>query len=393
MDRLNAQKAQLEKAFAQEKDEAQKQNLKTGIASLESQISALTAQRDSCTDQWENQCDTVLDLKDELAAEKLRQQAKKNEASRQEADRRQTLARAQEDYENVVGKNERLVSEAEQKWKESKCTLQAFVQGEDEEPQDTSAAENAKKAVTTAQKQQKQQNKEAKRALADAAEIEAKDNSAEINAVTITQKQQQLATLQKVKASRGKVKAQMSGVVSSVQLTVGEKTTDTAAFLLADTSGGLRFTTQVSREDAVYVDSGDTVALKAGDRTWEDMTVLSTETEEDHTVKVTVYVPKKTISLGANASMELYKTSEEYSVTLPITAIHSEKDKYFVYTMEKADTVLGGAYVAKKTNVTIAEKNGEYAAIKDGDLSSGDAVIVDSDAILSAGENVRLQES
>lgn len=53
MDRLNAQKAQLEKAFAQEKDEAQKQNLKTGIASLESQISALTAQRDSCTDQWE----------------------------------------------------------------------------------------------------------------------------------------------------------------------------------------------------------------------------------------------------------------------------------------------------------------------------------------------------
>lgn len=393
MDRLNAQKAQLEKAFAQEKDEAQKQNLKTGIASLESQISALTAQRDSCTDQWENQCDTVLDLKDELAAEKLRQQAKKNEASRQEADRRQTLARAQEDYENVVGKNERLVSEAEQKWKESKCTLQAFVQGEDEEPQDTSAAENAKKAVKTAQKQQKQQNKEAKRALADAAETEVKDNSAKINAVTIAQKQQQLATLQNLKASGGKVKAQMSGVVSSVQLTVGEKTTDTAAFLLADTSGGLRFTTQVSREDAVYVDTGDTVVLKAGDQTWEDMTVLSTETEEDHTVKVTVYVPKKTISLGANVRMELCKTSEEYSVTLPITAIHSEKDKYFVYTMEKADTVLGGEYVAKKTNVTIAEKNGEYAAIKDGDLSSGDAVIVDSDAVLSAGENVRLQES
>ena len=162
---------------------------------------------------------------------------------------------------------------------------------------------------------------------------------------------------------------------------------------MADTSGGLRFTTQISKEDAVYVDTGDTVALKAEDQTWEDMTVLSTETEEDHTVKVTVYVPKKTISLGANVSMELCKTSEEYSVTLPITAIHSEKDKYFVYTMEKADTVLGGAYVAKKTNVTIAEKNGEYAAIKDGDLSSGDFVIVDSDAVLSAGENVRLQES
>lgn len=368
------------------------------LDAAQKKLDALTKQKDegqldASDDQWENQYNTVQELKDELVTAKLRQQAKKNEASSQEADRRQTLARAQEDYENVVRKNERLVSEAEQKWKESKCTLQTFAQGEDEEPQDTSAAEEAQKAVKTAQKQQEQQNKAAKRALEDAAETEAKDNSVKINAVTIAQKQQQLATLRKVKASGGKVKAQMSGVVSSVQLTVGEKTTDTAAFLLADTSGGLRFTTQVSKEDAIYVDTGDTVTLKAGDRTWEDMTVLSTETEEDHTVKVTVYVPKKTISLGTNASMELCKTSEEYSVTLPITAIHSEKDKYFVYTMEKADTVLGGVYVAKKTNVTIAEKNGEYAAIKDGDLSSGDSVIVDSDAILSAGEKVRLQES
>ena len=361
-------------------------------------LDALTKQKDegqldASDDQWENQYNTVQTLKDELVTAKLRQQAKKNEASSQEADRRQTLARAQEDYENVVSKNERLVSEAEQKWKESKCTLQTFAQGEDEEPQDTSAAEDAQKAVKTAQKQQEQQNKAAKRALEDAAETEAKDNSAKINAVTIAQKQQQLATLQKVKASGGKVKAQMGGVVSSVQLTVGEKTTDTAAFLLADTSGGLRFTTQISKEDAVYVETGDTVTLKAGDQTWEDMTVLSTETEKDHTVKVTVYVPKKTISLGANVSMELRKTSKEYPVTVPIAAIHSEKDKYFVYTMEKADTVLGGAYVAKKTNVTIAEKNGEYAAIKDGDLSSGDSVIVNSDAVLSAGEKVRLQES
>ena len=393
MDSLNTQKAQLETALAQETDEAQKQSLKTEIASLESRISTLTAQRDSYAGQWENQCDTVQDLKDELATAKLQQQAKKNEASSQEADRRQTLARAQEDYENVVSKNERLVSEAEQKWKESKCTLQTFAQGEDEEPQDTSAAEDAQKAVKTAQKQQEQQNKAAKRALEDAAKTEAKDNSAKINAVTIAQKQQQLATLRKVKASGGKVKAQMSGAVSSVQLTVGEKTTDTAAFLLADTSGGLRFTTQVSKEDAVYVDTGDTVTLKAGDRTWEDMTILSTETEKDHTVKVTVYVPKKTISLGENVSMELCKTSEEYPITVPIAAIHSEKDKYFVYTMEKADTVLGGEYVAEKINVTIAEKNGEYAAIQDGDLSSGDSVIVDSDAVLSAGEKVRLQES
>lgn len=361
-------------------------------------LDALTKQKseepsDSCDEQWENQYNTVQDLKDELAIARLQQQAKKNEASSQEADRRQTLTRAQEDYENVVSKNEKLVSEAEQKWKEARQKLQVFAQEEDEEPQDTSVVETAKKAVKTAKQQQKQQNKAARRAQEDAAKKEVKDNSAEINSVTIVQKQQQLTALQKLKAHGGKVKAQMNGVVSSVQLAVGEKTPDTAAFLLADTSGGLRFTTQISKEDAVYVDIGDEVTLKVQNQTWENMTVLSTETEEDQTVKVTIYVPKKTISLGTNASMELRKTSEEYAVTVPVAAIHSEKNKYFVYTMEKADTVLGGQYVAKKINVTIAEKNAEYAAIKEGDLSSGDSVIVDSDAILSAGETVRLQES
>lgn len=361
-------------------------------------LDALTKQKseepsDSCDEQWENQYNTVQDLKDELAIARLQQQAKKNEASSQEADRRQTLTRAQEDYENVVSKNEKLVSEAEQKWKEARQKLQVFAQEEDEEPQDTSVVEAAQKAVKTAKQQQKQQNKAARRAQEDAAKKEVKDNSAEINSVTIAQKQQQLIALQKLKAHGGKVKAQMNGVVSSVQLAVGEKTPDTAAFLLADTSGGLRFTTQISKEDAVYVDIGDEVTLKVQNQVWENMTVLSTETEEDQTVKVTIYVPKKTISLGTNASMELRKTSEEYAVTVPVAAIHSEKNKYFVYTMEKADTVLGGQYVAKKINVTIAEKNAEYAAIKEGDLSSGDSVIVDSDAILSAGETVRLQES
>lgn len=361
-------------------------------------LDALTKQKseepsDSCDEQWENQYNTVQELKDELAIARLQQQAKKNEASSQEADRRQTLTRAQEDYENVVSKNEKLVSEAEQKWKEARQKLQVFAQEEDEEPQDTSVVEAAKKAVKTAKQQQKQQNKAARRVQEDAAKKEVKDNSAEINSVTIVQKQQQLTALQKLKAHGGKVKAQMNGVVSSVQLAVGEKTPDTAAFLLADTSGGLRFTTQISKEDAVYVDIGDEVTLKVQNQTWENMTVLSTETEKDQTVKVTIYVPKKTISLGTNASMELRKTSEEYAVTVPVAAIHSEKNKYFVYTMEKADTVLGGQYVAKKINVTIAEKNAEYAAIKEGDLSSGDSVIVDSDAILSAGETVRLQES
>lgn len=110
-------------------------------------------------------------------------------------------------------------------------------------------------------------------------------------------------------------------------------------------------------------------------------------------MRVTVYVPKKTISIGTHASMEIEQTSEKYATTLPLTAIHAEQSKYFVYVLEKEDTVLGEETVARKVNVSIVEKNGEYAALSDGSLSEDDSVIVESDTMLANGEKVRLKEA
>jgi len=125
-----------------------------------------------------------------------------------------------------------------------------------------------------------------------------------------------------------------------VQLIVGQKSMDTAAFLMSDTSGGMSFTTQISKEDAVYVMTGDPVTLKSGDQVCEELTVLSTETNEDETVKVTVYVPKDTFTLGAYAFMELAKQSEEYGITIPVSAVHTENERNFVYVMEPEETVI-----------------------------------------------------
>ena len=73
----------------------------------------------------------------------------------------------------------------------------------------------------------------------------------------------------------------MSGTVTSVQISVGQQTGDTSAFLIADTSGGMRFTTQISKEDATYVLSGDLVTLQANEKKYEDLEVLSTENTKD----------------------------------------------------------------------------------------------------------------
>lgn len=348
---------------------------------------------DTYTSEWQDQYDYVQELKDNLAAAKLQQQAKKNEAAAQESERKQTLSRAQEDYDETVSKNEKLVREAKNLWQEAEQKLENYQNGEDEDSTDESLVEDAKKALEDAKSQQTQQKKSAKRAIEDAGETDAVDHSVEINNVSIAEKQRALAQLQKAKEQKGKIVAQTNATVSKILLTAGDRTTETAAFLLADLSEGARFTTQISKEDAKYVVVGDAVTLKVSDKSYEDMTVLSTETNEDSSVSVTVYVPKKTIPIGTHASMEIEQTSEKYVTTLPLSAIHAEQNKYFVYVLEKEDTVLGEETVARKVNVSIVEKNGEYAALSDGSLSEDDSAIVESDTMLANGEKVRLKEA
>lgn len=348
---------------------------------------------DTYTSEWQDQYDYVQELKDDLAAAKLQQQAKKNEAAAQERERKQTLSRAQEDYDETISKNEKLVRKAKELWQEAEQKLENYQNGEDEDSADDSLVEDARKTLEDAKSQQTQQKKSAKRAIEDAGETDAVDHSVEINNVSIAEKQRALAQLQKTKEQEGKIVAQTDATVSEILLTAGDRTTETAAFLLADLSEGARFTTEISKEDAKYVVVGDAVTLKVNDKSYEDMTVLSTETNEDSSVRVTVYVPKKTISIGTHASMEIEQTSEKYATTLPLTAIHAEQSKYFVYVLEKEDKVLGEETVARKVNVSIVEKNGEYAALSDGSLSEDDSVIVESDTMLANGEKVRLKEA
>lgn len=348
---------------------------------------------DTYTSEWQDQYDYVQELKDDLVAAKLQQQAKKNEAAAQESERKQTLSRAQEDYDETVSKNEKLVRKAKELWQEAEQKLENYQNGEDEDSADDSLVEDARKTLEDAKSQQTQQKKSAKRAIEDAGETDAVDYSVEINNVSIAEKQRALALLQKTKEQEGKIVAQTDATVSKILLTAGDRTTETAAFLLADLSEGARFTTEISKEDAKYVVVGDAVTLKVNDKSYEDMTVLSTETNEDSSVRMTVYVPKKTISIGTHASMEIEQTSEKYATTLPLTAIHAEQSKYFVYVLEKEDTVLGEETVARKVNVSIVEKNGEYAALSDGSLSEDDSVIVESDTMLANGEKVRLKEA
>lgn len=337
-------------------------------------------------------------LQTEIAVLELQLKEQSDAEDKQKKDREQAIARAREDYENTVETYAQLVNNAKQKWDNAQLKLDKFLEGGEERAEDTAvsaareALEDAKRQRLEQARLQEEKERQAKRAIEDTSETGAADNSAAVNQLAIAQKRRQLALLLKEKESGGKVTSEVDGTVTLVQLAVGQRSPDTAAFLMSDASGGMSFTTQVSREDAVYVMAGDTVTLKSGDQTCEELTVLSVETNEDETAQVTVCVPKDTLAPGAYAVMELMKQSEEYSITVPASAVHTENEQNFVYVMEPEETVLGGSYVALRMEVTVAERNGMYAAVTESSLTSESRVITGSDQMISAGETVRLQE-
>ena len=349
-------------------------------------------EKESIDTEIENVNEQIKDLTDEIVTMQLQKQEKADTAAKQNNAWKKTLARAQEDYDNVVEQNKKAVEKAKKQLEEAEQKLEDYEESA-EQPEENSAIKDAKAAVADAKQQKKEQKKQAKRNIEDAAQKEPADHTAEINNISIAEKQRQLAGLMSLKNQAGRVKAQMSGTVTSVQISVGQQTGDTSAFLIADTSGGMRFTTQISKEDATYVLSGDLVTLQANEKKYEDLEVLSTENTKDELVKVTVYVPKKTLSLGEQASMEISKFSKEYSITVPITAVHTENDKNFVYVMKKEKGTLGDMYVARKESVTIEEKNETTAALSTDSLMEDDEVIIDTNGMISSGEKVRLAET
>lgn len=355
-------------------------------------------------DMWMNEegidgiQDQIAALRTEIRALQLQLKEQSDIVAKQKKERERTVARAQEDYDNTVKKYEELVSAAKQNWEDAQLELDEFLEGGADNTEDASV-KAAKEALKDAKQQrleqarlQEENERQAKRAIEDSSENDAKDHTADINRLAIEQKERQLALLMKEKANGGKVISHMGGAVRQVQLVVGQKSTDTAAFLISDMTGGMCFTTQVSEQDAVYVMAGDTVTLKSGNQIYEELVVRSVEMNEDETVKVTVFVPGDILEPGAHADMELTKQSGEYGITVPVSAVHTENEKNFVYVMEPEETVLGGTYAALRVEVTVAENNGSYAAVTDSSLTAESQVITGSDQMISAGETVRLQE-
>ncbi|MDD3797375.1 MAG: hypothetical protein PHE06_15695, partial [Lachnospiraceae bacterium] len=235
------------------------------------------------------------------------------------------------------------------------------------------------------------------RSVQEAGIPDASNSSDRSNEITYEQMELALKKLEKLKEDKGKVYAEADGVIMKINISTGEKTTDTTAILMADTSKGYSFTADITREQEEYIGTGDLVTLTGGtkDQKLEELPVeaVTADEEDDSFYHVTVQIPEDTFSIGMTATMDISKKSETYPISVPLSALHLDsKNQAYVLIPQEYDSIMGTEIKALKIGVTVLEKNESYAALAEGALSGQQEVIVSSDKAVDDGSRVRIAE-
>lgn len=250
-------------------------------------------------------------------------------------------------------------------------------------------------AYNEAIKQRKSTIQSADRSLEDANTPESVDTASALTENDdLQEKQLAVDKLQKVMDAGGKVTAPSDGLVTKVNVTTGEATTEDTAIRISDQSAGYKFTATLDKSDAKFLAKDDKVTLDLGNGTSvEGLKIQSIDVsqEDKNSYELTVSIPAKVKKIGTIATLKVEKASKKYDTCVPLTALHSDGNKYYVYVINEKDTILGTETAVDKVQVEILDKNNEQAAI-DGAFSWDQKFVLTSSKTLRDGDRVRLLE-
>lgn len=263
-------------------------------------------------------------------------------------------------------------------WQEKKSNLEDTVH-------------SAKQGLEDARTNRVDALREKLRATASAEVLSPLDSTESIQEIEIAGIQKELSGLYTVQAQKGEVKADKSGYILNVQVTVGNRTDDAAAILLTDENEPYQFCFSITKEQGKYLHLDDKIELKIIGRSLEvnvDYMEENSTGGYDITCKLSETIEKP----GVSGSIRKAEQGELHYVTVPAEAIQEESKSYFVYVLKEKIGILGKEYYAEKIKVNIKDQNDNYAAIEEGAVSADSDVIISYSKELKQGASVRLVE-
>ena len=326
--------------------------------------------------------DTLVELdKDDL-------QAKVDEIKKNIEQEQKTLSRATEDYNKAIYTKKKAVQTALNEMNTAKQALDNYNNLSEEEKD--SMMEESLKADYESKKELYNS------AVADSNDTVDLDRSLQDtkDSLKIEEYNKELAKLQPLLDASGKIVSEKEGIVTSVVAENGGVTTDTIASI-ADKNEGYKFVGEIDKSNRTLVKQGQTVALNLGSSgIIENLTIDSISKNDDNpdTLKVTVVLPVGIGEIDESGEIIVSSKSKKYGTCVPLAALRQgDGDSYYILVVTEKETVLGEELTAKKVDVKVEKRDGEYAAVSDGSLGRNDKIIIDSNKTVEDGDRVRLE--
>jgi hypothetical protein len=251
------------------------------------------------------------------------------------------------------------------------------------------ALRSAKQSLEDAQRVRTSTLRQKQRDIASAEVYSNASSSDMIYEIQISDMEKEIAALQAIKNSNGKITAPNDGYISNISVSTGSRTTDSPAFILNDMSADCKFSCSITTEQSKYIHLNDTLELTLNGNQKSKATIDYYTQNSQGGYDITCKLEDVTAQIGTSVTAQRTVQGDLHSLTVPIDAIHEENNATYIYTLNEKSSILGNEYYAEKIKVQISDKNDTYAAIESGVISSDTDVIIYSSKELEQGEVVR----
>lgn len=221
----------------------------------------------------------------------------------------------------------------------------------------------------------------------------AKKSTAEALQLQYKVVKEELDELNKLKASGGKIKAEMDGQIKDIKLMVGEATNSNAAIMISKTDNTLLVRSEFPIKYKNDIKEGNSINIKS-DNINTTLTADRVHQEADKGV-IVVYseLSGEQVVIGESCDVQLVTKSVSYDMVVPLEALNKNaNNQYCVYIYEVYNTITGSETRAKEVVVEVLDRDNSNVAIAGDGLSMGVEIIVNSSRVIGNESKVKIVE-
>ena len=230
------------------------------------------------------------------------------------------------------------------------------------------------------------------------AQMEYDDALAEIDLEAKAQEVEDARTLvEELEAKTGaaKVVSRYDGTVQTVNVAAGDKTDpETPLAVLELTEQGYTLTATVTKQQVRSLREGmraEVTNLWNSDVTMTLRSITTDKNDPSNNRILTFSVLGEDVTMGQQLNFSVGDKDQSFDVVIPSSAIHSDAEGSFVYTVAVTQSPLGNRYTVRRTAVETLASDDTKSAVS-GDLTTADFIITTSTTPLTPGDRVRIAE-